>query len=78
MSNQKTPLLKASKLSLGAKLTSSGNIQKAFVPPVLREVSKLAAGVASVNPSSGSATGKSLRILCIHKHEFIIKYFHYD
>lgn len=30
----------------------------ALVPPVLRQVGKLAAGVASVSTSSGSATGK--------------------
>lgn len=61
MNNNNPKPSKASKITstLGVKKSlSTNNIQKAFVPPVLHEVSKLAAGVASVNAASGSATGK--------------------
>lgn len=55
MNNPKETASKGSKLTLGVKLT--GSFQKPIVPPVLKEVSRLAAGVASVNAGSGSATG---------------------
>lgn len=54
--NQKGP--RASPL---VKLVApSGAIGKALVPPVLQEVGKLAAGVAAVNTTSGSATGNKI------------------
>lgn len=65
MNNNKLQSAKsAQKITLGFTKMQSNNIQKALVPPVLHEVSKLAAGVASVSASSiggvGSATGKSV------------------
>lgn len=36
----------------------NNKLSTALVPPVLREVGKLAVGVASVSTASGSATGK--------------------
>lgn len=46
-----------------------------LVPPVLREVGKLAVGVASVSSSSGSATGKfhvvfyaGVSVVCLKKN----------
>lgn len=50
---------KQSKIGLGHLLTvggSGGGNNPRFVPPVLRDVGKLAAGVASVS-TTGSATG---------------------
>ena len=47
------------KISL-VKLATTNNATKAFVPPVLQEVGKLAAGVAAV--SAGSATGKKKQV----------------
>lgn len=48
---------KSVKLNVGASDTT---LQKPLVPPVLREVGKLAAGVASVSTNSGgSATGNN-------------------
>lgn len=47
---------------LGKLVASSGNSggSRTLVPPVLHEVSRLAAGVASVSTSTGSSTGNSI------------------
>ncbi|KAJ3644382.1 hypothetical protein Zmor_022783 [Zophobas morio] len=50
--------------SRSGKLGSDFASQRAVVPPVLREVGKLAAGVASVSTNSGgSATDKTMAFL---------------
>lgn len=57
MSDKKQQSAKNQKTSPLVKLMAPGGSTGALVPPVLHEVGKLAAGVASVSTLSGSATG---------------------
>lgn len=66
MSDKRTQNSKNQKTSaLGKLIAPGGSIggSRTLVPPVLHEVGKLAAGVASVSTATGSATGN-----CIFKY----------
>lgn len=60
MSDKKQQNSKNQRMSPLGRLVAPGGSTgggRTLVPPVLREVGKLAAGVASVSTSTGSATG---------------------